>query len=218
MKKSKTKSLFSDIADRDFHDAANTKLNVSFEYIDWETDRFFFHGLEKKYYIKFYECINTIRGSTEEQIVQRNHPSLYPKPIFNSNTSTQSSFPSSVISKLAHKLYVELKDHKAARAEAKLRTETKAFEVRVTKNMGRLHGFVSDKTFYVVWFDPAHNLYNQGKGIRTQSEFATVKCFSIDEFQRLVTERDNLQKKLSDVQSENDSLIEMLDNKTAPST
>ncbi|WP_204105857.1 MULTISPECIES: hypothetical protein [Spirulina sp. CCY15215] len=52
---------FAKIAEQDAKAVSSEKLKVSFEYIDWETEEFFFHGLEPKYYEKFFECITQIQ-------------------------------------------------------------------------------------------------------------------------------------------------------------
>lgn len=189
-KKSKG-NQFAEIAEQDARAVSSEKLKVSFEYMDWETEEFFFHGLESEYYKKFFECITQIQKSVEKDIVEQTHPSLRPKSIFNKN-GTKNEFPTSVVEKLANKLLPETKDIESAKARAKKITENSAFEVTVTKEKkGRIHGFILNKIFYVVWVDPAHNLYSSKYGVRKQKDYATVRSFSGDEVIRL---RDELKK------------------------
>jgi hypothetical protein len=80
---------------------------------------------------------------------------------------------------------------------------SRAFEVRLGKNYGRIHGFIWNNTFNIVWFDPAHNLYPMKNGIKKHTDAATVQCFSPDEFLRL-------QEKIKELQEENAELYESL--------
>lgn len=64
----------------------------------------------------------------------------------------------------------------------------------LSKKYGRLHGFIWNNTFHIVWFDPAHNLYPMQFGITKHRDAATVKCFARDEILRLQTKIKELQK------------------------
>lgn len=33
------------------------------------------------------------------------------------------------------------------------------YELNLTKKHGRIHGFFINNTFFIVWFDPDHNLF-----------------------------------------------------------
>lgn len=180
-------------ADKDHADANALKLRVSFEYLDLSLPHFFFHGLEAEHYRKIFDCINTVANATESEIVQQRHPSLESKSIFNTTTGTYKRFPESIEDAIAQKIKVPPADIaklsgpalkaaletslRYAREEAKKIVGT-AFEVRISKAYGRIHGIVWDKVFYVVWFDPAHNLYPDRNGIRLHGAFAEVKSFS----------------------------------------
>ncbi|MEN8265366.1 MAG: hypothetical protein ABFR82_18125 [Nitrospirota bacterium] len=156
--------------------------------------------MEEKYYHKFFECITILKSSTEKDITQQVHPSLSPKSIFNTNTSIKSSFPERVISKLKAKLFVQTRDNDSSEAQAK-EIADRAFEISLSKNYGRIHGFVWNNTFHVVWFDPAHNLFPMKKGITKHKDAATVKCFAPEECLRL-------QKKIKELQEEYEELLE----------
>ena len=173
------KNKFASIADQDAKIVAEERLRVSFEYIDWESEEFFFHGMEIKYYQKFFDCIETIKSSKEKQITEQTHPSLSPKSIFNSGTAIKNSFPEHIIEKIKSKLFVETRDEETSKAKAN-EIASRAFEVRVTKNYGRIHGFIWNNTFNIVWLDPAHNLYPMKGGITRHKDAATIKCFSPD--------------------------------------
>jgi len=163
--------------------------------------------MEIKYYQKFFDCISTIESSTEGEITEQTHPSLLPKSIFNSQTSIRDSFPNEVIAKIKNKLFVQTKDEESSLDQAG-EIASRAFEVRLGKNYGgRIHGFIWNNTFNIVWFDPAHNLYPMKRGITKHKDIATVKSFSADECLRL-------QEIIKELHKENTELYEALCNNT----
>ena len=192
------KNKFASIADQDAKIVAEERLRVSFEYIDWESEEFFFHGMDIKYYQKFFDCIETIKSSKEKQITEQTHPSLSPKSIFNSGTAIKNSFPEHIIEKIKSKLFVETRDEETSKAKAN-EIASRAFEVRVTKNYGRIHGFIWNNTFNIVWLDPAHNLYSIKSGITKHRDAATIKCFSPDECLRLQETIRELQQEIAEL-------------------
>lgn len=192
------KNKFASIADQDAKIVAEERLRVSFEYIDWESEEFFFHGMEIKYYQKFFDCIETIKSSKEKQITEQTHPSLSPKSIFNSGTAIKNSFPEHIIEKIKSKVFVETRDEETSKAKAN-EIASRAFEVRVTKNYGRIHGFIWNNTFNIVWLDPAHNLYSIKSGITKHRDAATIKCFSPDECLRLQETIRELQQEIAEL-------------------
>ena len=191
---------FARIADNDASKVSNEKLKISFEYLDWESEEFFFHGMEVKYYRKFFSCITEIKASTEKDITTQTHPSLSPKSIFNNSNSIRDSFPHSIFSILKQKLLVQTREPSELEALAN-EIISRAFEITLSKNYGRLHGFIWNNTFHIVWFDPAHNLYPMGKKIKKHEDAATVKSFSPEENLRL-------QEQIRTLQSENEELLE----------
>ena len=195
------KNKFASIADQDAKIVAEERLRVSFEYIDWESEEFFFHGMEIKYYQKFFDCIETIKSSKEKQITEQTHHSLSPKSIFNSGTAIKNSFPEHIIEKIKSKLFVETRDEETSKAKAN-EIASRAFEVRVTKNYGRIHGFIWNNTFNIVWLDPAHNLYPMKGGITRHKDAATIKCFSPDECLRLQEKIRELDQEIAELYEE----------------
>lgn len=191
---------YSQIADSDAQAVADEKLRISFDHIDWDTEEFFFHGMEASYYQKFFTCITEIKKCREKEIAEQNHPSLSPKSIFNTSTSIKDSFPAGVINKIKEKLFVETRDEDESKAKA-AEIAKRAFEISLSKSYGRLHGFIWNNTFHVVWFDPAHNLYPMKYGITQHRDAATVKCFSPEEALRL-------QEKIKELQEEYNELYQ----------
>lgn len=168
------------IADSDHKEVESTRLRVSFDFVDWDSSEFFFvHGLEPGHYRKIFDCIDRIGKSTEAEIVQQTHDSLTPKPIFRNDKGIKKSFPDDLAAKIKEKFGPQLAINGDPDENAKKAAAT-AFEVRVHgKSDGRIHGFVWNKTFHVVWFDPAHNLYPRtGEKPKSHKEYATVPGFS----------------------------------------
>ena len=171
------------LADKEFAQNEQERLRVSFEFIDWDTELFFLHGLEAEFYSRLFDCLNTIQSSTEDQLAKQNHPGLTCKAIFKSDTGTHDCFPAQVVERIEKKLTKE-KSEEYAKSEA-TRIASLAFEVSMGKNQGRLHGFLWNKSFNLVWFDPAHNLYPGKYKAKSQKEFAHVRCGSHEELLHL---------------------------------
>lgn len=225
---------YSQPAERDHAKVAKEKLRVSFEFLDLELPHFFFHGLDAEHYRKIFDCINSVADATEDQIVQQTHPSLEAKSIFNTSRGTYRRFPERVEENVALKIAgagrrvdpldkasVKAAQDEHALAIARAKTDAKrivntAFEISVGRAWGRIHGFVWDKTFYAVWFDPAHNLYpTKTNGIRLHREYATVKGFGPDEVaevvaanRQLTDDNAELQRECGRLEVENHELME----------
>lgn len=204
-----SKRSLKSIADKDAAFVENERLRVSFEYICWENEEFFFHGLDSKDYQKYFESFNEITRYKEKDIQQQTASSLTPKSIFNTNKSSYICFPESIKNKIADKLKLETKDPEESLKNAES-IINRAFELRVGKNYGRVHGFLWSNVFYVVWLDPAHNLYPMMHGIKSPEEFCKIKAFSIDK----ISEMKNLVQKQADQIAE---LEKDLDELTRPS-
>lgn len=175
------------------HKATSVKVDVSFKFLDLKTDGFFVHGIDQKYYEKLFEAFNRISEHTVDEIKTRTASGLTPKPInWDYEHITQKGFPASVPKNISDC----------------------AFEIRVTKELGRVHGFIFNNTFYVVWIDPAHNLFpgveqNRLRKVRSAADYITIKCFSAEEFNALT-------HKIESLTAENKQYEELLTAKTAP--
>ncbi|OQY56395.1 MAG: hypothetical protein DRR08_31465 [Candidatus Parabeggiatoa sp. nov. 2] len=94
-----TKKTFSNIvknlAQESHNKATSNKLRISFEFIDWESEEFFVHGLTKKYYEQLFDAFGDITKSTADDIKQQTHPRLKPKYINwkGDSTITKRAFP-----------------------------------------------------------------------------------------------------------------------------
>jgi len=53
-----------------------------------------------------------------------------------------------------------------------LQSET-PYQIQISANAhGRVHGFFLEDTFFIVWFDPDHNLYTQLSGLKKYPIFS----------------------------------------------
>ena len=199
------------ISDRDHNKVISERLSLSFSYIDWDSEEFFLHGLEKNHYIKIFECLSSIKSSHSAEITQQTHTGLTPKSIrFGKNWTSliKKSFPNSVLSKLKNLLKPQFDSEEEAEDQAEHILKDSAFEVRIAKSYGRVHGFIFSNIFHIVWFDPAHNLFPTNGVVKKHQDYATVKSFSPNEVTRL-------QEIIRRLQQEYAELYELLDSKTS---
>lgn len=142
------------------------KLQISYRFIEHHTDYFFLHGLSKDYYIHLTETLEKIQNITEDDLrQQRDCQGLIPKTLnFQSPNITKDCFPigkeSLIYSFVKNKTKIENGTEDEKVIDSNLKEFVKnAFELRLSTNYGRIHGFVYQNIFYIIWFDPAHNLY-----------------------------------------------------------
>lgn len=210
---SKPKSnKYRSIADKEEERAGLSKLSISFEYLDLDSEEFFIHGLESAYYRHFFDCLNRLQQSTEKEIREQTHPSLTPKSIFNGK-SRMDHFPDYVAERIARKLLIETQDEDDAKARASEITKSHAFEVRVTKSQGRLHGFLWSNSFHIVWIDPFHNLHpREVDGVRTLADNSTARGVTLDGVNALRHENTELKEKCAKLERDLDEQQEILDS------
>lgn len=202
------------IADTDHKEVESTRLRVSFDFVDWDTsDLFFVHGLELDHYRKIFNCLDRLSRSTEAEILQQTHSDLTPKPIFRNSSGTRKSFPDNLVGKIKEKFGADLASNGDPDEYAQ-KIATTAFEVRVHgKGYGRIHGIVWNKTFYVIWFDPAHNLYpRKGEKPKLHRDYATVAGFSPANVQALQEENRRLHDEHDALRKEHDDLLKLYAN------
>ncbi len=180
-KKKLESSGLKNFAEESYRIISNEKLKISFKFVEWESEEFFLHGLSQKYYELLFGAFNDIQNATADDIKQQTHPRLTPKFINwkGDSTITQTSFPDKIKDSLRPQC-----DNDENELQKQYEEMTRdSFELRVAKSYGRIHGFIFDNTFYIVWFDPAHNLFpgrdDKGRDRKTKlpSEVAEVKSF-----------------------------------------
>ncbi|MEA5619688.1 hypothetical protein VB711_17845 [Cronbergia sp. UHCC 0137] len=221
MSKKRFDNAIKSISEDSYQQVKHEKLKISFKYIDWESADFFIHGLSKKYYQLLFEAFDAIQMATVYEIKEQTHQRLNPKFINwkGDSTITQSSFPDKIKNSLIPQCG---NDENELQKQFEAMTRD-SFELRVAKNYGRIHGFIFDTTFHIVWFDPGHNLFpgsNQGKANKTKlpEEIGKVKPFCPEEFNRLKDKNISLYNQNQELIQENKELIELLDKKTLPGT
>lgn len=189
---------YKNIADDDDSKIRNERLRVSFKYIDIDDEAFFFDGHDKKYYKKFFECLTTLKSCRAQEITQQSHPSLAPKSIFNTKLGTRQGFPDSIRSKVGEMLL-------------------QAFEISLGKNHGRIHGFILDNIFYIVWVDPAHNLYPGTRSVLGRGNFQNggKRVFSYNTLVNYQNEIDTRDFEITRLTTECNDLMKLLESKTA---
>ncbi len=219
-KKKIESSVLKSLAEDSYRQISNEKLRISFKFVDWESEEFFLHGLSKKYYELLFDAFNDIQTSTADDIKQQTHPRLMPKFINwkGDSTITKSSFPDKIKDSLRPQCGNDENELQKQYEEM----SRDSFELRVAKDYGRIHGFIFDNTFYIVWFDPAHNLFpgrdDKGRDRKTKlpSEVAQVKSFSPEEVNRIKELNIALSEENQRLRQENAELMQLLDKETDP--
>ncbi|HEY9852781.1 MAG TPA: hypothetical protein V6D28_25130 [Leptolyngbyaceae cyanobacterium] len=219
-KKKIESSVLKSFAEDSYRKISNEKLRISFKFVDWESEEFFLHGLNKKYYELLFDAFNDIQNSTADDIKQQTHPRLMPKFINwkGDSTITRSAFPD----KIKDSLRAQCGNDENELQKQYEEMTRDSFELRVAKGYGRIHGFIFDNTFYIVWFDPAHNLFpgmdDKGRDRKPKlpSEVAQVKSFSTEEINRIKELNITLSEENQRLRQENAELMQLLDRETEP--
>lgn len=177
---------FEKLANKSYQSSENEYLNISFKYIDWDCEHFFLQGLKNENYKQIFDALEKLKNTSVKSFREQTaYGGLTPKSIFNTSSGLYNRFNSNTYSLVKTSLQAE--ENSEEQAEALLK---QAFEIRIAgKNQGRIHGFLWNNTFHIVWFDPAHNLYYGKRPPQTMKEYATVKrCFSPEQFEELQTQ------------------------------
>lgn len=216
-----SKNVINKLADKSHNESKSEHLKVSFEHLDWDKKEFFVHGCTEEYYHHLFDVFCEIKKSTAQQIKQRQILRLRPKPIVwhKETTITQSSFPAKIKESL--KSQTDGSDEDQQNQFDDMTRD--AFELMVAKNYGRVHGFIFNNTFYVVWFDPAHNLFlgaDRGDGktgkVVYSDAYKKMNLYCPGEINKLKNLNRLLDEENSELKKKNKELVKMLDQKTTP--
>ena len=114
-------------------------LLFSFKHLDLSNDKFSLAKCKSGYVDKLLGRMKNLCAMRVEEFRTNKSPSIRAHSITWSETSEPNGFTS---------LNQQLRDEQA-------------FQFEITKSAhGRVHGFLLDSTFYVVWIDPDHALYS----------------------------------------------------------
>ena len=116
----------------------NSLLSFSYKYLVETHSKFKYEGQESKYFVALLKRLKDISTMKPEQIKSSTHRALRCHRIVWEDT-TESSF--------------------GIPKEEKIVDEPWQFSLSSNEN-GRVHGFFIGTVFYVVWFDPKHQLYS----------------------------------------------------------
>lgn len=192
------------------------KLQISYKFVEHNTDYFFLHGLSSEYYEHLTKTFEKIQNITEDDLrLQRECEGLKPKTLnFDAPNITQKSFSineaSLIYSFIKNKTRIENQTDDKKTIQDNLKEFIKnAFELRISTNLGRIHGFVYQNIFYIIWFDPAHNLYltkhlGMQQRLKLPHEIESIKPICPTQYQEY-------NKKLKEIES---YITEMLDQMT----
>jgi hypothetical protein len=180
--KRKRASLLSEQSKKDIKIWNEGRITFSFRFFDKDTEEFNCGGIKDSWFLSLLDTLK--------------HISEFTKVEFLSNRSTRLRVHSHSWDQLDHK-------YDLPGSYMEQLSEDACIQFSVSKANGRIHGFMIENTFFVVWFDPHHNLY-------AMEQHGGRKTFSsgLSEYEILKQENDELRK-------ENDELWEMLDKKTS---
>jgi len=112
-------------------------LKFSFKHLDFTNPKFHIKECKQAYFYVLIERLKHISGLRESELRNNHSDGLRSHPIKWDKTTEPKGF----------KLKGQLKD-------------CIGWQFELTSNKyGRVHGFLLNGTFYVVWFDPEHKLY-----------------------------------------------------------
>lgn len=116
-------------------------LQFSFKFLDLDSnDKFSVTDREAAYFVKLLERFKDVCGITHSDFIACRSSSLKSNKIDFSRSSEPKGFTC---------LNPQLRAYAA-----------QAFEFEITRNEhGRVHGFLRENVFYVIWLDPRHRLF-----------------------------------------------------------
>jgi len=118
--------------------ADNTTLRFSFKHLDLNHKKFSIEGQSHDYFHKVLERLKNLSTVTTRELITNRSPSMRSHPIDWENTSEHSGF---------NHLNSQLRD-------------LRAYQFQISSNAhGRVHGFILENIFFIVWLDPDHSLY-----------------------------------------------------------
>lgn len=116
-------------------DDDNKKIKISYEFLDTTNDLFGLGGIEKEWYSDLMGELKMLTSITRKQLFGEYKKKFKPHPYSK----------------------VDLLNYKD---EFLINPQYEAFQLRLTKSTGRIHGFFVGNIFYIRFFDRWHNMYD----------------------------------------------------------
>ena len=122
---------------------SNAYITFSFQHFDNTSDKFTINECEIKYFTAVLERLKGISSLRINEFTKNRSKLIRSHSISWDDTTEKDGFVC---------LNKSLRDY----------ANQVSFQFQITANEhGRIHGFISDNIFYVVWFDPFHKLYSK---------------------------------------------------------
>ena len=126
-------------------------LKFSFKYLDINHPKFSVTAKDGQYFSKVLERLKKLSELKVIEILRNRSSSLRAHPIKWRETTEPRGFQ---------------------HLNEQLQSET-PYQIQISANAhGRVHGFFLEDTFFIVWFDPDHNLYTRLSGLKKCSIFS----------------------------------------------
>jgi hypothetical protein len=155
----------------------------SYKYFDKETAPFNCGGTSVPWFISCTSTLNKVSGMKIEELYkeQGKRKGLRFHPIDWQKVPYKFNFNETLMEQIADRSY----------------------QLSISKARGRIHGFILENVFYIVWFDPDHQLY-------LMKDHGGDQLFKSphDEYELLALEYDKLQKAYSDLEKEYNDCLE----------
>lgn len=158
------------------------KIKISFQFFDRSNELFNLGETEKEWFINLLDALKLLSNITRRQLSGEYKNKFQPHPYGN-------------------KEILNCKDAMLTNPQYE------AWQLRLNKSQGRLHGFFVENTYYIRFLDRWHNMYDDKKygGIK-------YKNFPLTEYDKLEQEYKEQEIILEQYKNKNDELEESLQN------
>lgn len=119
-------------------ESSQQKINLSFDFFDRENELFNMGETEKEWFIDLMDTFKILTGITKKQLFGEYKEKFKPHPY-----------------KEVEKLNYN--------NEMLTNPQYEAWQLRISKSKGRLHGFFVENTYYIIYLDRWHNMYDDEK-------------------------------------------------------
>lgn len=161
----------------------NQKLTFSFRFFDRSHEFFNLGGTCIEWCFTLFDILSEVSKQTKNELLTINR-NFYDTHLLDwGKTSTKFNFDDNILE------------------------QYDAYQFRLGKSKGRVHGFIIGNCFYIVWLDPSHNLYPDDKygGIKTYQ-------FNPSCHEKLLEKILDLENKNNDLKKDIDYLWDSINN------